>query len=146
MANIRVPVEAKTLLPLCRKHEQLPGDPELPICFDTYADLIVFCAAYGFSELDGRIPERKTKFLDRPNPIDLAIFKTDRRFPQILLIALAASGDKNVVRDEETMSCLIEDFTAVGCERIAKSITLALASSPHLSIGEILKKADGNQL
>ena len=114
MAVIRVPEEAKPLLSLCRKHECGPTEQAGPPCFETYADLIVFAASYGFAEMNGRAPNRKSKFLDRPNPIDLSIFKTDKRYPQILMIALATSNDQNIVRDEETICRLIEDFAAFG--------------------------------
>jgi hypothetical protein len=87
MAVIRVPQEAQSLLPLCRKHERGPTEATAPPCFDTYADLIVFAASYGFAEMNGKVPNRKTKFLERPNPIELGIFKTDKRYPQILLMA-----------------------------------------------------------
>jgi hypothetical protein len=120
MPNIRVPESAQQLLPMCRKHELLPTERELPQCFETYADLLVFAAAYGFSQLHGSIPKRKTRFLSTPNPIDFEIFKSDRRFPPILLIALAASKDKDVVRDESLLCKLTEDYAAVGFEKMIK--------------------------
>lgn len=141
MAVIRVPQEALALLPLCRKHERGPAEPAAPPCFETYADLIVFAASCGFADMHGKAPVRKTKFLDRPNPIDLAIFKSDRRYPQILLISLAASKDQNVVRDEDTMCRLVEDFAGVGCARIARSLNGAPGLSSHLAVAGLLTSA-----
>lgn len=139
MAVIRVPKEAQSLLPLCRRHERSPNEPEAPACFETYADLIVFAASYGFAEMDGRPPKRQTQFLDRPYPIDLAIFKNDgRRYPQILLIALATSRDRDVVRDEETVCHLIEDFASLGCGRLARELDQKIGLSAHLVIASIL--------
>jgi hypothetical protein len=142
MAVIRVPEEAKALLPLCRKHEEGPSDNSVSACFDTYADLLLFAAAYGFAEMSGRPPRRKSKFLERPNPIDLGIFKTDRRLPQILMIALATSGDQNVVRDEDLICHLIEDFAALGCERLSKKLDQRGGQIAHLALAKILTDAD----
>lgn len=129
MAVIRVPEEAKPLLPLCRKHECTPAEQAGQPCFETYADLLVFAASCGFAEMEGRVPNRKSRFLDRPNPIDLGIFKNDKRYPQILMIALAISKDQNVVRDEETICRLIEDLAALGCQRLTNSLSVFGSSS-----------------
>lgn len=141
MANIRVPQEARPLLPLCRKHTCGPTETPGPPCFETYADLIVFAAACGFHEIKGKVPHRKSKFLDSPNPIDLQIFKNDRRFPQILLIALATSSDQNVVRDEDRICHLIEDFAAVGCAHISRTLADQPGIPPHLVLAKLLNVA-----
>ena len=120
MASIRIPEAAMELLPFCRRHESRSGDSSITPCFDTYADLLVFTASLGFREMNGTIPTRSTRFADSPYPIDLAIFKNDRRYPQLLLIALAASQDRNVVRDEELICKLTEDYAAIGCERLKR--------------------------
>jgi hypothetical protein len=138
MAVIRVPEEAKPLLPLCRKHDCGPTEQAGPPCFETYADLIVFAASYGFAELNGRAPDRKSKFLERPNPIDLGIFKNDKRYPQILMIALATSKDQNVVRDEEIICRLVEDFSAVGCTSLSKKLNQKFSVSAHLVVASII--------
>lgn len=145
MAVIRVPEEAKPLLPLCRKHDLAPAEQDSPTCFDTYADLLVFAAAYGFAELGGRPPVRKkSDFLERPNPIDLSIFKTDRRYPQLLLIALATAKDQNVVRNEDDICRVTEDYAAVGCERIVRSSTAA--GSLTFTIARALIEANARQI
>lgn len=139
MPVIRVPVEAKPLLSLCRKHELGPSELAGPQCFETYADLMVFAAAYGFSELRGHAPIRKkSDFLERPNPIDLSVFKNDRRYPQLLLIALATSKEKDVVRDEELICHLVEDYASVGCLRLSKATDQAFALSSHLILAQTL--------
>jgi hypothetical protein len=123
MASIRIPEAAIELLPFCRRHVSRSGDSSITPCFDTYADLLVFTASLGFREMNGTLPTRFTRFADTPYPIDLAIFKNDhRRYPQLLLIALAASGDRNVVRDEEVICKLTEDYAAVGCERLKRRL------------------------
>ncbi|MCB1078492.1 MAG: hypothetical protein KDM64_11760 [Verrucomicrobiae bacterium] len=138
MATIRIPEEAAPFLPLCRTRDILPSSTEEVVCFDTYADLMVFAASWGFSDLKGKLPTRSTTFLDRPNPIDYQIFKSDRRYPPILLIALAASGDQEVVRDEETICRMIEDFAAVGFSRLKNLISSDLPGQMHLVIAKKL--------
>jgi dnd system-associated protein 4 len=146
MAVIRVPEEAKPLLPLCRKHECGPTEQAGPPCFETYADLIVFAASYGFAEMNGRAPNRKSKFLERPNPIDLGIFKNDKRYPQILMIALAISKDQNVVRDEETICRLIEDLSAHGLQRLHSELAKQNNSAAPLVLCNALISALNNQV
>jgi hypothetical protein len=146
MAAIHVPQEAQSLLALCRKHECGPTEQAGPSCFETYADLIVFAASYGFAELNGRAPNRKTKFLERPNPIDLGVFKNDKRYPQLLLMALATSKDRNVVRDEETICRLVEDFASVGCSRLTQAIESASGEGRHLAIAKVLVQTSDVQI
>jgi len=145
MAAIRVPEEAKPLLALCRKHERGLTEQAAPACFETYADLMVFAASYGFAEMSGKVPRRKTKFLERPNPIDLSLFKTEKRYPQILLMALATSRDQNIVRDEETICNLIEDFAAVGCSHIALTLNQRIGLPAHLAISSLLQSSSRNE-
>lgn len=135
MASIRIPESAIDLLPLCRRYDGNNSDPLITPCFDTYADLLVFAASFGFREMSGALPNRTTRFADSPYPIDLAIFKNDRRYPQLLLIALAASQDRNVVRDEDLICKLTEDYAAFGCERI-KRLLDASPGLAHVTIAQ----------
>jgi dnd system-associated protein 4 len=148
MAVIRVPEEAKPLLRLCRKHDLAPTEIEAKPCFETYADLMVFAASYGFSELGGKPPQRKqaVKFLDRPNPIDLSIFKTDKRYPQILLIALATSKDQKIVRDEELICKLIEDYVASGCQKLVRIIGKDGAGREHIELATVLSDVGDDKI
>jgi len=147
MATIRIPEAAKPLLPLCRRRESTPSDTE-QICFESYADLVVFAAALGFEAMGGRLPNRETRFLTQPNPIDFPIFKDDRRYPQLLLIALAASRDRAVIRDEEMLCRVAEDFAAVGCERLKALVDASTHGSWHLAIAKRLTEgaSDPNQI
>jgi dnd system-associated protein 4 len=116
MASIRIPKELKPLLPLCRSFTgPRQDDNKNAAPFETFADLMVFAAAAGFHHLHGAAPNKKAKdFLDQPNPIDFSIFKSDTRHPVLLLIALATSKDKDIVRDEEMICRLTEDFAKAG--------------------------------
>lgn len=146
MPFIHVPQEAQSLLTLCRKHECGPTEQSGPPCFETYADLIVFAASYGFSEMNGRLPKRKSAFLERPNPIDLGVFKNDKRYPQLLMIVLACSKDRNVVRDEETLCRLIEDFASIGCSGLSRIIESASGVGRHLSIAKLFEQDTHHQI
>jgi hypothetical protein len=139
MATIRIPEAAKPFLPLCRRRETTGTEAE-HVCFDSYADLIVFAAALGFDEMGGRLPNRETRFLAQPNPIDFAIFKDDRRYPPLLLIALAGSRERTVIHDEALICKLTEDFAAVGFERLTKIVDRGTPGAWHLSIAERLKE------
>jgi dnd system-associated protein 4 len=138
MATIRIPQDATPFLPLCRSHSGDSHDRTEQVCFETYADLMVFAAALGYEEMGGKLPMRETRFLDRPNPIDLQTFKNDRRYPPILLIALAASKDRAVVRDEDLLCKITEDFAAVGCERLKKTVDRGVPGGWHLAIAKRL--------
>jgi len=137
MPHIRIPEAAKPFLPLCRRREASGTDTE-HVCFDSYADLIVFAAALGFDAMGGRPPMRDTRFVTQPNPIDFQIFKDDRRYPQLLLIALAASRDQAVIRDEELLCRMAEDFAAVWCERLKEVVDATTPGSWHLAIAKRL--------
>jgi len=147
MAVIRIPEEAKPLLRLCRKHDFSPTETEGQPCFETYADLMVFTASCGFAEMEGKLPQRKKKvYLDRPNPIDLSIFKTDKRFPQILLIALATSLDQNIVRNEDLICKLVEDYAVVGCEKLTRIIGKHGDGREHIELAAILSEHSDNKI
>jgi hypothetical protein len=108
---------------------------------------MVFAASYGFAEMGGKPPHRKkSEFLERPNPIDLSIFKTDKRFPQILLIALATSRDQNVVRDEDLICKLIEDYAAVGCQRLARILGKDGDGREHIELATVLSEISEDKI
>lgn len=136
MPSIRIPRSAEPLLPLCRKHEE-PWDNA---CFDTYADLIIFAASFGFQSLAGRKPDEPQAYLKHPNPIDLAVFKNQQLFPSILLMALAAEGDSGIVRDEEDMCRLVEGYVCVGCKCLASVAGSRTSASLHLELSGSLKQ------
>lgn len=75
--------------------------------------------------------------LEKPYPIDFQIFKNDRRYPPLLIVALAASNDQNVVRDEESICKLAEDFSAGGCQNLKMLADKGLPGMMHLAIAEI---------
>jgi dnd system-associated protein 4 len=139
MATIRIPKELKPLLPLCRSYTGHRQEDKAAAPFETFADLMVFAAAAGFHHLHGAPPKKPcADFLDQPNPIDFSIFKSDSRHPILLLIALATSKDKDVVREEEVICRLTEDFAKAGAAYLGKysggniAQSLLVSSTPQL--------------
>lgn len=141
MSSIRVPVEGKPFLDLCRRRSDnsLGGVANPP--FDTFADLLVFAAAVGFHHNHGKAPKaRQLRFLEQPNPIDFGLFTNDRRYPVLLLIALSASGDKEIVRDEELICRLTESFAATGFSAMSAHKATEPALTMEMSIASMLAR------
>lgn len=131
MPAIRLPESAEALLPFCRRHEDALDNA----CFDTYADLVAFAASCGFHRLNSRTPSEPKKFIPGIYPIDLAVFKNQSLFPNLLLIALGAEGKPDAARDEERLCGIIEAFTDVGCKYLAHELSNWTPARFHLEVG-----------
>jgi hypothetical protein len=136
MPAIRLSQSAEPLLPFCRRSD----DPAENACFETYADFIAFAAACGFHRLNGRLPSEPIKFLPSIYPIDIAIFKNQQLFPNLLLIGLAAEGKADIARDEERLCRLIEGFADVGCKYLSHELSLGVPVCFHLDLSELLEE------
>lgn len=134
MPAIRLPESAESLLPFCRRHEE----PLENACFDTYADLVAFAAACGFHRLNGRTPSEPKQFVSGIYPIDLAVFKNQNLFPNLLLIGLGAEGKSEIARDEERLCRVVEAFADVGCKHLAHELSGWTPARFHLELGNIL--------
>jgi hypothetical protein len=141
MSHIRIPIDAESFLPLVSKHRTNDSGRGHTHCFETYADLAVFLASYGFAIRRHQLPERTDEaFLQQPGPIDIGIFsKSDQRFPPLLLMALAATSDQKVVRDEDRICEIAELFAAAG-SRALKAHIQKEGTTQHLAIAKILAK------
>jgi hypothetical protein len=140
MAQIRIPSDATPFLPLVSTHRNPGSSSQASRCFETYADLAVFLAAYGFAVRNHELPAKDNEtFLDQPGPIDIAIFaKSDRRFPPLLFMALAATGDQRIVRNEDEICRIAELFAAAG-SRALKSRIDQLGTPLHLGVAHVLE-------
>ena len=139
MSSIRFPAEGKPFLDLCRRRSdnEVAGVANPP--FDTYADLLVFAAAAGFHHNHGKAPNTKQlRFLEQPNPMDFGLFTNDRRYPVLLLIALASSRNKEIVRDEELICRLTESFAAIGFAAMSAHKATEPALPMELSIASMV--------
>lgn len=134
MAAIRIPATLAPLLEFCRPH---PGRTERPL-FQTYADLVTFCAAYGWSKAEAAKPGPCAEFLGNPNAIDLAIFRNQELYPVLLLLGLAATDAPNVARDEEGLALIVEDYAAVGAAALQRQRAEAAGRAFHLRLAELL--------
>ena len=134
MPTIRVPQSAEPLLPFCRRYDE----PLDNACFDTYADFVTFAAACGFHRLHGRMPAEPQQFHAKVNPIDIAVFKNQNLFPNLLLIGLGAEGKPDIARDEDRLCHVIEAFADVGCKYLAHELIGWTPARFHLELGAIL--------
>lgn len=134
MSAIRLPASTAPLLEFCRPH---PNRAERTL-FSTYADLITFCAAYGWSEAAGITPPACRQFLETPNAIDLAIFRNQGLYPVALLLALASSTTPEAVIDENTVARTVEDYAAVGAAALQYLRTTSGGRDIHLVLGDLL--------
>ena len=141
MAHIRIPKDAESFLPLVSTHRSNDAARSNHHCFDSYAELAVFLASYGFAIRRHQLPESKNEaFLQQPGPIDIGIFsKSDQRFPPLLFIALAATNDQKVVRDEDRICEIAELFAAAGSRALRAHIEKE-GTTQHLAIAKILAK------
>jgi hypothetical protein len=141
MAHIRIPSDAAPFLPLVSTHRSNDSGRSHTHCFETYADLAVFLASYGFAIRHHQLPDRnEDSFLEQPGPIDIAIFaRSDNRFPPLLLMALATTKDQKVVRNEDEICRITELFAAAG-SRALKAHIDKQGTTPHLAIARILSE------
>ena len=137
MPSLRLPEALDPLLPFCRKHD----DAVEHACFDTYADLVVFSASYGFQHLQGAKPPNPKIFLNTPYPIDIAIFKNQHFFPQLLLIGLATERTQEIARDEEKLCRLIEAFAAEGGKALTAELKQSTPASFYIELANLLEEA-----
>ena len=134
MSAIRLPESAQPLLPFCRRYEE----PLDNACFDTYADFVTFAASCGYHRLNGRMPEEPKEFLSKTYPIDLAVFKNQSLFPNLLLIGLGTEGKPDIARDEERLCRVVEAFADVGCKFLSHELKISNPASFHLDLAELL--------
>jgi len=134
MPALRLPQSAEPLLPFCHRYDE----PLVNACFNTYADLLTFVAACGFHRFHGRLPDQPQTFLTKVYPIDLAVFKNQGLFPNLLLICLGAEGTSGVARDEERLCRIVEAFADVGSKYLSHELASWTPSRFHLEVAALL--------
>jgi hypothetical protein len=111
MAAIRIPASAEPLLPLCRSS----GSNGAHV-WETYADLVAFLAAYGYSqEMD---PPESFAAAKSTNPIDLSTFRNRGLYPQLLMVAIAVSRGWMVAKSPDEICAITERYATVGGNRL----------------------------
>lgn len=136
MPTIRLPQSAEPLLPFCRRFEE----PIENACFDTYADFVTFAASCGYHRLHGRMPAEPQQFHSAVSPIDIAVFKNQSLFPNLLLMGLGSEGKPDIARDEERLCRVVEAFAEVGCKYLAHELIGWTPARFHLEVADILTK------
>lgn len=137
MPAIRIPQSAEPLLQFCRRS----AEPAENACFDTYADMLAFGAACGFHRLSGRRPSDPKEFSREASTVDLAIFKNQGLFPNLLLIGLGAEGKPDIARDEDQICKLIESFADVGFKYLGHEMKSWTPARFHLEVASLLVEA-----
>jgi hypothetical protein len=138
MPNVRIPQAAKKLLPFCKPWQSRFQNA----CFATYADLVMFAVGVGFGELKGaRAPECR-EFIDdgQPYPIDFSVFKSpgQQLYPLVLLVGLASAKSREVVRDDEQLTRLIENLAAVGFQKLSNRLAATTPEEFHVELARML--------
>lgn len=134
MAQLRIPAEAKDLLPFCRPSEECDDRP----CFETYAELLTFAACLAFRERGAEKPVPCKSFLTSPSPVDLAVFKNQRLYPHLLALALAVTQNHSVSIRDEDLARLIEDYAQVGCHILVRRLANTTPSEFHADLARLI--------
>ena len=110
MANIRFP---KTGEGLVRYLAAANMPPETAI-FETGAHLVAFAAGIGYQRKEK--DQDFTPVADRPQPIDLNIFRSQGLYESLQIIAIADTGSHAIVHDdkEKELCELIEKYASAG--------------------------------
>lgn len=80
--------------------------------FETGAHLIAFAAGIGFLKKDK--DRHFTPVDDRPQPIDLHVFKSQGLYEALQILAIADSGSHEIVDKEKEICELVEQYASAG--------------------------------
>lgn len=131
MATIRIPSYALDLLPFCQRSEEAGEET----CFETFAHLLVTAACLGYRIEEGRARKCES-FLKAPAPIDLAIFRSQGLFHQLLILSMMCHRDNEAALDEGNLVTTVEGLAESGLERMCQ----ALASEGQANLPEVLAR------
>ena len=134
MSHIRVPRSAQATLPFCRPWHDRQGS----VCFDSYADMVVFAAGLGFSKVGKSRPQGVSDFLDQPNPISIDVFKNLNLYPILLLLSFAVIENSQIARDEKRICGILEDYAEVGFLALKKLLSETTAQEFHIELGRLI--------
>lgn len=119
MANIRIPTEAEPLVKYCRTAADAVKQP----IFATYADLVLFLAAYGYHCSAGKRPRRMKDGLKHPAPVELEKFQENgERWQIVNLLGLAVTKGHEVARRMDELVAIVEDLAAVGAVELSSML------------------------
>jgi hypothetical protein len=116
MSQVRISAYAAEVLRFARPHKESVSYP----IFDSYAEATTFAASLGYSICGTARPSPVLETLMTPNPIDLQIFKNGNLYPQLLHLCLVVTKDTSIVRDENKICGIIEDYADIGFQKMLK--------------------------
>jgi dnd system-associated protein 4 len=134
MSQVRVSDIAEDLLPFCRPWPEKRG----VVCFESYAEMVVFASGLGFSLSGKKTPSTAKGFLERPNPISIEVFQKQQLFPIMLLLALAVTGDNQVARDENRVCGIVENYAEVGFKELKRILSESTHEEFHIEVGRLI--------
>lgn len=109
MPAIRFP---KTGENIARCYLATPSTPSHNAIFETGAHLIAFAAGVGYVKREK--DKHFTPVEDRPQPVDLNIFKSQGLYEILQIIAVADSGSHEVVDREDEIRDIVEQYASAG--------------------------------
>lgn len=135
MTNIRVPEEARLLLPYVATNQQ----SEQESVFDSYAHMVVFCACLGFELKEFR--EKPSALTKGATPIELAIvMHGDKLLQAALLLGLARDRTDRYVTDEDRLCRIIEGYAAAGAAFLVREFELCGWKEVPSTLHSIVKR------
>lgn len=136
MSQVRVSSSAEELLPFCRPWQEKKG----VVCFESYAEMVVFASGIGFSLVGKKKPAKAKGFLEKPYPIGIEVFQREGKslYPIMLLIALAVTRDNQVARNEKAVCGLIEDYSEVGFKKLLEILSESTAQEFHIELARLI--------
>ena len=134
MATLRIPVEMEPFLPYCRP---AGSRRDIPKIFNTYADLVIFCAGYAFYRNGPKEPDLPKAFTKQTNPIDVQVFRSQGLFTVMMLIGIAATKGHEIANEEQRLVRLVEGFAKEGANLLFQEVS---DSSPHDMTIELAKR------
>lgn len=86
--------------------------------FESNAEMAAVIACYGFHRTKGSVPSlSEMKFLEK-DPIPFRTLKRSKTYNQVLIMALAATKDAQVISDEDRICRIVEAFSDVGAREL----------------------------
>lgn len=142
MAQVRIPKTAEEMLPFCK-----PWSARVPnACFSTYADLMMFAAGIGYQKMGGKAPPQCQIFVEekQPYPIEFSVFKSpgQQLYSLVLLLGLATVKNHDVVREEERLVRIVENYAAIGFQELSKKLAATTPDVFHIELAQCLLDAE----
>lgn len=109
--------------------------------FESNAEMVAVMACYGFHRTGGRIPPADGMAFLQKEPIPFKTLKKSKTYNQILVVALAATKNPQVISDEDQICRLVEAFSDIGARELYERCVRWLPEAAFIEIArEILRE------